>query len=210
MFSISNQMIDQILLPSLLRFLLIGGGFSLIVGIGLIIHSELMFRIFEKMNRWTSSRRATRVLEIPRDCWPLVLRYRYVLSAFITVGAVYALIRLMTKVDVGVIVPDISSALHLPELFISWILTSIKWFLLGGCVVSIAVGLMLGFSLSTLSKIETLSKTWISTRNSTMGKKADVLHTGLDKLVETFPKTAGCVVTILSMVELTLVGMLMY
>lgn len=210
MFSIPNQMIDQVLLPSFLRFLLIGGGFSLIVGIGLIFHSELMFRIFEKMNRWASFRRATRVLEIPRDCWPLVLRFRYILSAFITVGAVYAVIRLITKVDIWVIVPDISSALHLPDLFISWILTSIKWFLLGGCVVGIAVGLMLGFSLSTLSKIEALSGTWISTRSSTIGKKADVLHTGFDKLVETFPKTAGCIVSILSMVELTLVGTLMY
>lgn len=210
MFSIQSQMIDQILLPSLLRFLLIGGGFSLIVGIGLIFHSELMFRIFEKMNRWVSCRRATRVLEIPRDCWPLVVRYRYILSAFITVGAVYALIRLITQVDTEAIVPGISSALHLPGPYVSWILTSVKWFLLGGCVVGIAVGLMLGCSLTTLSKIEAFSGTWISTRNTAISKKSDVMQVGIDKFVMSFPKTVGLVVTVMSMVEVTLVGMQMH
>ena len=210
MFSIPSQVIDQILIPSLLRFLFIGGCFSFLIGIGLILRNELMFRMFEKMNSWVSSRRATRVLEIPHDCWPLILRYRYLLSAFITAGAVYATIKLITQVDIEAIVPGISSSLHLPTLFVSWILTSVKWFLLLGCVLGIAVGLMLGLCITTLSKIETLSATWISTRNSILGKKADVLHTGFDKLVASFPKTAGWIVTIMSMVEVTLVGMQMY
>lgn len=210
MFSIPSQVIDQILIPSLLRFLFIGGCFSLLVGIGLILHSEQMFRIFDQMNRWVSSRRATRALEIPRDCWPLVLRYRYALSAFITLGAVYATIRLLTQADIEAIVPGISSSLHLPELFISWILTSVKWFLLLGCMISIVVGLMLGFFITALSKMEKLSATWISTRNNNLLKKADVLHSGFDNLVMSFPKTAGWIVTIMSMVEVTLVGIQMY
>ena len=210
MLSIPSQIIDQILLTSFLRFLFIGGGFSLMVGIGLILHSELMFRIFEKMNRWVSSRRATRMLEVPRDCWPLVLRYRYILSIFITAGAVYALIRLITHVDTEAIVPGISSSLHLPSLFVSWILTSIKWFLLLGSVVGIAVGLMLGFFLSTLLKIESYSGRWISLRTNTVSKKADALYTGLDKLVVSFPQTAGWIITILSLIEVTLIGMQMY
>ena len=207
MFTIPNKVIDQILIPSLLRFLFIGGCFSLIVGIGLILRSELMFRIFEKMNRWVSSRRATRILDIPRDCWPLVLRYRYILSVFITVGAVFAAIRLITHVDVEAVVPGISRGLHLPNLYISWILTSIKWFLLLGCVAGIAVGLMLGFFLPALSKLETLSGTWISMRNRPISRKADAMHVGFDSLVMSFPKTVGWIVAIMSMVEVTLVGM---
>ncbi|TAN65778.1 MAG: hypothetical protein EPN17_15760 [Methylobacter sp.] len=210
MFSIPSQIIDQILLPSFLRFLFIGGGFSLAVGIGLIFHSELMFRVFEKMNRWVSSRRATRILEIPRDCWPLVQRYRYLLAFFITAGSVYALIGLITQVDTEAVVPGISRSLHLPGLYVSWILISVKWFLLLGCVLATAVGLMLGFSLTTLLKIESLSGRWISLRNNTVSKKADVLYTGLDKLVVSFPKTAGWIITILALIEVTLVGMRMY
>lgn len=210
MFSIPSQVIDQILIPSLLRFLLVGGCFSFLIGIGLILRSEQVFRFSDKMNRWVSGRRATRALEIPRDCWPLVLRYRYPLSAFITIGAVYATIQLLTQADVETIVPGISNSLHLPRLFISWILTSIKWFLLLGCAVSIAVGLMLGFFITTLSKIEKLSGTWISTRNNTFGRKANTLHKGFDNMVTSFPKTAGWIVTILSMVEVTLIGMRIY
>ncbi|HEY8096203.1 MAG TPA: hypothetical protein VIE65_08985 [Methylobacter sp.] len=209
MLSIPPYVIDQILLPSFLRFLLVGGGFSLLVGIGLIFQSELMFRIFDKMNSWVSFRRATRVLDIPRDSWPFVQRYRYVLSAFITTGAVYAAIRLITQVDMEVAVPGISNSLHLPSLFVSWILNSIKWFLILGSVLGIATGLILGFSLSTLSKMEALSGTWISTRTGTSFKKADAMHTGFDKLIMSFPKTAGCIVTITSMVMVTLVWMQM-
>ena len=210
MFSISNQMINQILITSLLRFLFISGSFAFIVGIGLIFHNELMFRIFEKMNRWVSCRRQLRVLEIPRDCWPSVQRYRYVLSVFITVGAVYAVIRLVTHVDMELVVPGISSSLHLPDQYVSWLLTSVKWFLLGGCVIGIAVGLMLGFSLTTLSKIEALSGTWISMRKSNLSKKADVMQVGLDEFVMSFPKTVGLVVAVMSIVEVTLVGMQMH
>lgn len=210
MFSIPPYVIDQILLPSFLRFLLVGGGFSLLVGIGLIFQSELMFRIFEKMNRWVSSRRATRVLEIPHDSWPFVLRYRYILSVFITSGAVYAAVRLITQVDMEVAVPDISSSLHLPGLFVSWILNSIKWFLIFGSMLGIAVGLILGFSLSTITKLETLSGTWISTRNSSPIKHADAMHAGLDRLVMSFPKTTGCIVTLTSMVMISLVWIHMH
>jgi len=210
MFSISNQIINQILLTSLLRFLFISGSFSFIVGIGLIFHNELMFRIFEKMNRWVSCRRQLRVLEVPRDCWPSVQRYRYVLSGFITVGAVFAVNRLITQVDTEVVVPWISSGLHLPDAYVSWLLISVKWFLLIGCVIGIAVGLMLGFSLPTLSKIEAFSGTWISMRKSNLSKKADVMQVGLDNFVMSFPKTVGLVVAIMSMVEITLVGMQMH
>lgn len=207
MFSIPPYVIDQILLPSLLRFLLVGGGFSLLVGIGLIFQSELMFRIFDKMNRWVSCRRATRVLEIPHDSWPFVQRYRYALSIFITTGAVYAAIRLITQVDMEIAVPGISSSLHLPGLFVSWILNSVKWFLVLGSGLGIVVGLILGFSLSTISKMEALSGTWISTRTSTTSMQANVMHPGLDRLIMSFPKTAGCIVTITSMVMVSLVWM---
>lgn len=208
MFSIPSQVINQILLPSLLKFLFIAGVFSLLVGIGLIFRSELMFRVFEKMNRWISLRRSTRTFEIPRDCWPLVQRYHYILSVFITVGAVYALFRLITQVDIEAIAPGIAHQLHLPNQFISWLLSSFRWFLIIGSILSIAVGLLLGFSLSTLSKLETLSGTWISTRNSTIGQKAMARHMEFDRLVVSFPKTAGLIVIMLSMIELILVGML--
>jgi hypothetical protein len=209
MSPIPNHVIDQILVPSLLRFLFIGGLFSLVVGIGLVVHSKLMFRVFGKMNRWISLRRSTRALEIPRDCWPLVQRYRYILAVFITVGAIYTLFRLLTQVDVEAVVPGISTKLHLPGSYVSWILSSIRWFLMLGCVLSIVVGLLLGFSLPTLSKWEALSGTWISTRNSAFGKKAGAVHVGFDELVQSYPKTAGWVVVILSMVELALVWVLL-
>ncbi|MGZ4994268.1 MAG: hypothetical protein ACXV79_08915 [Methylobacter sp.] len=157
-----------------------------------------------------SCRRQLRVLEVPRDCWPSVQRYRYVLSGFITVGAVFAVNRLITQVDTEVVVPWISSGLHLPDVYVSWLLISVKWFLLIGCVIGIAVGLMLGFSMPTLSKIETFSGTWISMRKSNLSKKADVMQVGLDNFVMSFPKTVGLVVAITSMVEITLVGMQMH
>ncbi|WP_333878792.1 hypothetical protein [Methylobacter sp.] len=210
MFSISNQIINQILLTSLLRFLFISGSFSFIVGVGLIFYSEMMFRMFEKMNSWVSFRRQLRILEITRDSWPSVQRYRYVLAVFITAGAVYAANRLITQVDTEVAVPWISSGLHLPEVYVSWLLVSVKWFLLLGCVIGIAVGLMLAFSLSTLSKIEAFSNTWISTRDSNLNKKAEVMQVGVDKFVMSFPKTVGLVVAVMSMVEVTLVGMQMH
>jgi hypothetical protein len=209
MFSIPSSFIDQILLPSFLTFLFIGGVFSLLVGIGLIVRSELMFRIFDQMNRWVSLRRKTRALEIPRDCWPLILRYRYALSALITVGAIYSLIELTSSMDITTGVSALSHSFHLPEQFVSWILSSIRLFLLGGCTLGIAVGLMLGFSLTGISKLEDLSKTWISTRSTALGKEANVMHAGLDKFVVSFPSAAGWIITLMSMIEITLVGMRM-
>lgn len=207
MLSISNPIFYQILFSTLKIFLFLGGGFSLIVGIGLILRHELMFRFFEKMNRWVSTRSAMRTLEIPRDSWPFLLRYRYILSVFITVGAIYATLGLTTLINTEAVVLNISNSSHLSYQFISWILSSVKWVLILGCTLSIGIGLMLAFFIAPLEKLEMLSGKWISSRNNSLCKNGDVMNTKLDEVVVSYPTIAGWIVMILSMIDLTLLGM---
>lgn len=210
MLPITNQIFIQILLPCFLNILLAGGVFSLFIGIGLIRRSDRMFNFFRNMNRWVSGRRATRAFEIPHDCWPIVLRYRYFLAVFITGGAVYAIFRLLTEIDINVAASVISRSFHLPTVYVSWLLESIWWLLLLGCTVSVIVGLMLAFFINALSKLETLSKIWISTRNNKFSRKISVPHNTMDRMVSTYPMTAGWIISILSMIEVTLITMHLY
>jgi hypothetical protein len=60
------KMLDS-LLDALVLSALIGGVIAFIVGLFLWLRPSLLRGMEEESNRWVSSRRATKVLEIPRD-----------------------------------------------------------------------------------------------------------------------------------------------
>jgi len=57
----------QLLFPALLIFLFAGNLVAILIGAGMILRAESMFRFFGLMNRWVSMRKALRPVEIPRN-----------------------------------------------------------------------------------------------------------------------------------------------
>ena len=201
----SNPVISQILISALLWFLLIGGIVSVLVGIALIFRHEWLFRAFGYMNRWVSCRRAMRPLEITRDSWPFIEQFRYLLSVFLTTGAAYVVYWLLTQMDMGALVGLIGSSPGFPKIIIYWLVDSVRWFFILVSAMGIIIGVMLAFSLTALRQAEVYFSRWISTRNTLVAKKSEAMHLGADHLIVTFPKIAGIIITLMSILEVYLV-----
>ena len=77
----STILFDQLLLPFILWFFFVFGLFSLAVGVGMIFKPGPMRHLLDIMNRWISTRRSLRWLEIPHDEEGLLHRFRRSLGA---------------------------------------------------------------------------------------------------------------------------------
>lgn len=200
--------VEKILVPSFLTVFFVVGVLGLALGIGLIVHSEKMSRFFDVMNRWVSLRRALRPMEVSRDSWPALLRYRQWLAAAIVAGAGYTLYILLNSVDVERLAMILGTKSGLPLAFIAWIAHSVEWFLVLGNLVALAVGVMFWFFPDALAVMEKKSAHWISTRS--MAKEAGRPHYGLDNWAAASPRIAGMLIFALAAVEVTYVGSMLF
>lgn len=198
------EVIHQLLVPFALRTFFIGGLFSLLVGFGLIVASAPTLRIFATMNRWVSYRTKLKPLSIPRDSWSMVEKHRRWFALVFIVAAIYALYHLTMTINAAAVAQYIAIKLHVPRLFAAWITASLWWFMIIGNALAVLIGVMLGFFPATMASLETDSKRWYSFRTASKG--ADAMHLSLDQWVAAYPRTAGAIIVIASLVEVIVVG----
>ena len=186
----NNYIIDQLIAPAFVWFFFIGGIVAVLIGVGLIMRSPRIFRLFDLLNHSVSTRAATKPLSIPRDSEPFFLKYRVPAGVIFVVGALYADYGLLTGAGNATIVTMLNS--KLPPGFMFWIVESLRYFLMVSCTVAIIVGVLLLLSPDTLKSVESAGARWYSTRK--IAPDADNLNLSFDNWVRTFPRTAGLII----------------
>ncbi len=189
---INNYVIDHLLIPSTVLFFFIGGVVAAIIGVGLIVRSAAVFRLFGIMNYSVSTRRMSKPLGIPRDTNGLVWRYRRPIGAIFAIGAIFSLYGLITQIDSAVVVAALK--LKYPPVAVLLLVESARRLLIVGCAVSLAVGVLLGFFPEAVRALEVRASHWVSTRRMT--PDGDKMNLALDNWVAAFPRTAGCLIVV--------------
>ena len=179
---------------------LVGGLAALAAGLGLIFNSAGTLKFFAGMNRWVSTRRVLKPVEIPRDTRGAVQKYRHVLAALFVAGGAFALYVLATRFDVKAVIFGLRLEFLRPA-FAGWLIESTRWVLIAGNLAAIVVGMMLAFIPDTLTAIEARGSHWYSERK--LARNRDAMHLTLDNWVTEFPRASGCVITFFA---LALVG----
>jgi len=183
----NNYVLDQILFPSFVLFFFIWGMVAVAVGVGLIVNSAAVFRVFGRMNYSVSTRRATKPMAVPIDSSSFVLKYRVWIGAFFVIGAAYAEYGLVARVDNAAVVSLLN--LKYPRAFVFWIVESSRLFLIVTCALSILVGFLLSFFPDAIRAIETYASRWYSTRR--LAPQAEKMNLALDHWVTASPRAAG-------------------
>jgi hypothetical protein len=199
--------VEQILLPSLLTFLLIGGIVAFVVGAGLFARSARMLHWIEVLNRWVSFRRVLKPLEIPRDSWESVRRNRRWLSVAILAGSAYT-IRSLIELNVPATAALLAVHFKLQASAVEWLVLSAVCFLIIGNVAAVAASTLLAFSPDTLARFDKMSSRWVSTRH--VMKHASEMHCSFDHWVEHWPRATGATIALFSMVEIVCVWRVMH
>jgi glucan phosphoethanolaminetransferase (alkaline phosphatase superfamily) len=165
-----------------------------------------MHEIFGVMNQWVSTRRSTRWLAIPHDSGPTVQRFRYLIGAVFIIAAAFSTYILIAQINVSMIAA-VFGAEH-SNTRVVWIIECIRWFLITGNIVAIAVGIMLIFFQNALHTIETHANQWYSIRKH--NQKGDAMHMSFDNWVENNPGIMGWIIAIGAFIVVVNFGILLF
>ncbi len=205
MVTTDQGVVTQLLFPLITTFFFVLGLAGLAVGVGLIVSSPKMFRLFAVMNRWVSLRRPLKPLEVSHDIGLAVRRNRFVFGVVIAVGASISLYGLLIRLDMQALVAALR--FDLPGAYVMWIVDSLRWFLIVGSALALIVGILLVVSPDTLNPFMSASDQWISTRKAVTG--ADRMNLAVDNWVQTHSRPAGWAIALGALIVVVNFGILL-
>jgi hypothetical protein len=191
-------LLERVLVPALTVFLLIGSLASIAFGLALVFRTAQALSLMRGMNRWVSTRRALKELEVPRHIEEPRKAGKRWLALFLVAGGGFALYFLLARLEI----PHAAMVLgvNIQRWFLAGLaLQTMKWLLVVGSVLAVAVGFLMLFFPRLLEAFEARMNRWYSTRR--------LLHSGgesmklpLDLLVEAYPRAAGWIIAAGSLV----------
>ncbi len=156
-------LLERVLVPSLILFLLIGSLASVVLGWALVFRSARALSFMRSMNRWVSTRRALKELEVPRHVEEPRKAGKLWFGLFLVAGAGFALYVLLARIEI----PRVAVVLgvNLQRWFLASVaLQTMKWLLVVGSVLALAVGILMLFFPQVLAAFEARMNRWYSTR----------------------------------------------
>jgi hypothetical protein len=190
-------LIERVLIPTLLIFLLIAGSASALLGLALVFRTEKALAFMRSMNRWVSTRRALRQAEMPRTVNVTSRGGRVLLALFLLFGGAFALYVLLLRLEL----PRVAVILgvDLQRWFLAGLaLQTMKWFLVVGCVLALLVALLILFFPARLVALEASLNKWYSTRHI-LPRAGESMRFPLDMVVEGSPRAAGWLIAVASL-----------
>lgn len=183
------------LLPPILRLIALCGSLAgLLLGACLLLRPERTLAAMRGMNRWVSSRRAIKPLEVPRTALQQTRGRRLWLGLVLAAVGAYALIVLVWNLDPGRVAAALAADPRYSPAGV--VLESGRWILVAGSSVCIAIGLMMAFAPRALESLEAWSNRWVSSRQALQG--ADTMYVPFDRLAERFPRAFAILLLVLS------------
>src|SRR5258706_6790950 len=155
-------LIERVIVPALVIFLLLGGSASTLLGLALVFRAEKALAFMRSMNRWVSTRRALKQAEIPRSVDVSSRKGRLWLALFLLLGGVFAIYFLLLRVEL----PQAALVLGVDLkrwLIIGVALQTMRWFLIVGSVLAVAIAALILFFPQSLAALEARMNKWYST-----------------------------------------------
>lgn len=191
----STAALTQIFAPFFKILALCGSLAGILLGACLLLRTERTLAYLRDMNRWVSSRRVMKPLEVPRTLEQRVRGRRLWLGLLVAAAGAYALIVLIWSLEAR----RLGAALGAPpgHSLAAIGIESLRWILVAGSALCVAVGLMMALAPRALEGFEAWSDRWVSTRQALQG--ADTMYLPFDRLAERFPRACGVVILGLSL-----------
>ena len=190
----------------LLVLFLVGGFAVLATGLSLIFNSAGALRFFAAMNRWVSTRRAFKPIEVPRDTREAAQKYRHWLAVFFVAGGAFAFYGLVARFDAAAVIYALGPN-FLRSPLASWLVDSVRWVLIAGNLVAIVTGILLAFFPGAMTALEARGGHWYSARQ--WAKDRDRMYLVLDNWVAEFPRASGCIITFFALVLIGTYGLML-
>jgi hypothetical protein len=191
-------LIERVIIPALVIFLLIGSTASTLLGLALVFRVEKTLAFMRSMNRWVSTRRGLREAEVPRTVEVKSRRGKLLLALFLLFGGVFALYVLLLRLEIPRVAVVIG--VNLQKWFVLGVLLqTMKWFLVAGSALAVLVAVLILFFPGRLATLEEHLNRWYSTRHI-LPSTGESMRYPLDMVVEGSPRAAGWIIAAASVV----------
>ena len=202
----NNYFVAHVVVPSVLVFVLIVGVVGILLGLGLIARNDSVLRLLERLNHWTSLRRALKPLEVPREIEQGLRKHPRGLGILILIGAAFSLYFLLLRVG-G---PDFTALLtaRSAEGALLWFTNSLRWALIGANLIALAIGVVLAFFPQMMGPLAASANRWVSSRQLTM--KGDEMDLTIDIVVRAHPRLAGVLIAVGALVPAIGASMMLF
>lgn len=189
-------LIERIVVPAVVLALLVGGIAGVAVGTGLVFRSQATLAFIARMNRWVSTRRALKPLEIPRSLEPASAPSapQPRLGAFLILGGALVVYVLALRLHL----PQVGFASGMRAVLLSIAIDATRWMLVCGAAAGMALGLLMIFAPARYAGLTVRLNRWYSTRKM-IPPAADVMRFALEPQVERHPRAAGWLITVASL-----------
>jgi hypothetical protein len=187
---VQMKVLSQVLFPFFMAFLVIFGILSFAVGVGLIVASPRMLRLFERANRWISTREKFAVLEKSRNIAPFFNKHRRWFGAIFILGGLYALYGLAFDSKTVMLALRMTARYA----YAIGVFETLRWLLVAGSILAIAVGALLIWAPRLLDAVAARADQWYAPKFP--AERADAMHMPLDRLVQTYPRAAGWIIAL--------------
>jgi hypothetical protein len=186
----------ELLAEALLWLMLLGSGFTLIIGLILLVAPQRLIAQEQRLNRWISLRRSLKPLEQPRNVDAMLYRLHRPLGLFILLSCTYILYQLAFHYDARAIA-QLFAGRNTTDPVSEWLAQSLLLIGLLLNLLLILLGALLALQPSRLKGFESWANRWVSTRRGT--QTLDRLYTPLNGLVKHYPRLLGGAILIFSL-----------
>jgi xanthosine utilization system XapX-like protein len=189
----NNYFVAHVVVPSALVFVLIIGVVGILLGLGLIARNQSVLRLLDRLNQWTSIRRALKPLEVPRDIEQGVRKHPRALGVAVLVGAAFSLYFLLLRVSAPDMIAMLATGTSKAALLL-WFANLLRWALIAANLIALAIGVVLTFAPQAMGPLAASANRWISSRQLAM--KADEMDITIDLVVRAHPRLAGALIAV--------------
>ena len=191
------NLLDRVVVPTLLIFLFVAGTASTLLGLALVFRTGKALAFMRAMNRWVSTRRALRQAELPRAVQVESRRGKVLLALFLLGGGLFAFYVLVFRIEIPRAMVVLGVNLR------RWVITglalqTVKWFLVVGSVLAVVVAVLILFFPGRMTALEARLNRWYSTRHI-LPPAGESMRFPLDALVEGSPRAAGWLIAAASL-----------
>lgn len=180
---------DEIMLPSLLLFLLLGSVAGLLAGVLLLWRPDWLARISRHANRWVSTRQMGRTIERPVNVDHWIYHYGHWSGAVLMGGAIYIIYTFTAHIGRAELLANLVQMRLVQPVLLESLLDALVLIFLAGALLALLLGLFLIFRPSMLRDLEHGANQRISLRQSL--KPMEIQHGELDQLVFRHVQLAG-------------------
>ncbi len=154
-------------------FFLIWSLISVAVGVGLIVSSARMFRLFAVLNHYVSTGQALKQLATSSDIDQSIRKHGRLFGVAFVLGAAYLIYVMLVHYDNSLLV-TLLDVRH-PQPYMVWILDCVRGLLIVFCLFAFVVGALLCVFPDALARFEAYANRWVPVRKLTVRHVLELL-----------------------------------